>query len=337
MKKSMVLVLLLALTSCATPAPPALDEAVCATNPDAEADIAWRDRALEAWRFARREIVPINVPANTRAIFFDADCTVASANALAAQNARDVTWSAEATGETVTLPDGQDIPAGVVSFASGEGGQAFFVMSAPSVWRAGNVSPGPMGLDTLMVAVMLHEASHIAQSSTYGARISALSQRYSLSDDFNDDSMQHDFEGIPEFTASVTRETELFFQAAATTDRAEALRLARQARDLMKARAARWFVADKAYYAEAEDLWLTMEGSGQWVGYQWLTDPRGGAISVETAMPAFGTRSRWWSQHEGLAIALTLDRLGPGDWSRHAFGDGTQTLLQMLDAVLTPQ
>jgi hypothetical protein len=207
-------------------------------------------------------------------------------------------------------------------------------MSAPSVWRAGNVPPGPMGLETLMVAVMLHEASHIAQSNTYGARITALSQRYNLPDDFNDDSLQHDFEPNAEFSASVTRETELFFRAAAARDPAEALHLARQARDMMKARAARWFVGDESFYNEAEDLWLTMEGSGQWVGYRWLVDPRGGAIPVDEAMPAFGMRSRWWSQHEGLAIALTLDRLGPRDWSRHAFGDGSQTLLQMLDAAL---
>lgn len=334
MQKSMILAAVVALASCATPAPPALDTAVCVTNPDVEADIAWRDRALEAWRFARREIVPINVPPNTQAIFFDADCKFASPNALTARNARDVTWSAETPGETVTLPGGQDIPIGVTSFSSGEDGRAFFVMSEPSIWRAGNVPPGPMGLETLMVAVMLHEASHIAQSNTYGARINALSQRYSLPEEFNDDSMQHDFESDADFSALVTRETELFFQAAAATDHAEALRLARQARDMMKARAARWFVGDKAYYIEAEDLWLTMEGSGQWVGYQWLIHPRGAAVPVATAMPAFGMRSRWWSQHEGLAIALTLDRLGARDWSHHAFGYGSQTLLQMLDAAL---
>lgn len=297
-------------------------------------DRAWVDRALEAWRFSRRDIAPIAAPANFEAIFFDAHCVLTSANALSAAGARDVAWTASAHGETITLPDGQEMPAGVTSFTSAENGRAFFVMSTPSVWSAGNVPPGPMGLETLMVAVMLHEASHVAQSNTYGARITALAQRYSLPDTFNDDSLQHDFEANAEFAASVTGETELFFQAAAATDDAEALRLARQARDIMKARAARWFVGDKAYYNEAEDLWLTMEGSGQWVGYQWLIHPRGGAIPVSAAMPAFGLRSRWWSQHEGLAIALTLDRLGAHDWPRHAFGDGEQTLLQMLDAGL---
>lgn len=335
--RSLILFAALTLSACATD--PLRDEppAVCVAGLDAMSDQAWRDRALEAWRFARREIADIHVPANSQAVFFDADCAFTSPNALTARNPHAVAWSAAPHADTVTLPDGQDILSGVTSFTRGEGNASYFVMSTPSVWRAGNVPPGPMGLDTLMVAVMLHEASHIAQSHTYGARITALSQRYSLPDSFNDDSLQRDFESDAEFSASITRETELFFQAAAATDRTEALRLARQARDMMKARAVRWFVADKAYYNEAEDLWLTMEGSGQWVGYRWLVDPRGGAIPVSEAMPAFAMRSRWWSQHEGLAIALTLDRLGPHDWSRHAFGDGSQTLLQMLDAALTQQ
>ena len=30
--------------------------------------------------------------------------------------------------------------------------------------------------------------------------------------------------------------------------------------------------------AEAEDVWLTMEGSAQWAAYKWVVDPRGGAV-----------------------------------------------------------
>ena len=49
-------------------------------------------------------------------------------------------------------------------------------------------------------------------------------------------------------------------------------------------------------------------------------------------------RSRWWSQNEGLAIALTLDRLGPAHWHEVAFGASGQTaLLDMLDATLAQE
>ena len=176
MRKSMILAAALVLAACATSANPydRLDVAVCVANPDTEADFAWLDRALEAWRFARREIAAINVPANTQAVFFDADCAFTSPNALTARSTREITWSGDAVNETVTLPSGDQIPVGVISFARAENGRAYFVMSMPSVWRAGGVDNPGIGLETMMVAVLLHEASHVSQGTTYGARMSAL-------------------------------------------------------------------------------------------------------------------------------------------------------------------
>jgi hypothetical protein len=104
---------------------------------------------------------------------------------------------------------------------------------------------------------------------------------------------------------------------------------------MMRARAARHFVGDLAYYKEAEALFLTFEGSGQWAGYRWLIHPQGMALEPDLARRA-AMRSRWWSQNQGLAIALTLDRLGPANWHEVAFGAGGQTLLDMLDATLAP-
>jgi hypothetical protein len=127
---------------------------------------------------------------------------------------------------------------------------------------------------------------------------------------------------------------DLLFQAALAPDRAEVLRLTREARTMMRAREDRYFVGDDAYYREAEDIWLTMEGSGQWAGYQWVISPRGGAVPVSTAIPNFARRSGWWSQDEGLALFLVLDRLSGPSWKRHVYGDGAQTLLQLLDAAL---
>jgi hypothetical protein len=106
------LIAVLALSACATSADALRNEppAVCVAGADALSDDAWRYRALAAWRFARREIADINVPANTQAVFFDADCVFTSPNALTARSARAVTWTAAAHRETVALPDGQESP-----------------------------------------------------------------------------------------------------------------------------------------------------------------------------------------------------------------------------------
>jgi len=289
---------------------------------------------MDAWRLSSREITRLQIRGDFRAVLFDGNCTLTSDNALTSPKPGAAVWQATPHSDVVTLPNGQKIPTSVISFASALQGAPFFVMSTPSVWRANGVDNPGIGLETMMVAVLLHEASHVVQATTYGRRIGMIAERNNLPESFNDDSLQEDFKGNAEFAQSVARETDLFFQAAAANDDQTAMRLARQARNMMKARAARWFVGDKSYYVEAEDLWLTMEGSGQWAGYRWLVHPRGGAQPTDVALTNFARRGGWWSQIQGLAIALTLDRLGADGWTRHAFGDGSQTLLEMLDAQL---
>lgn len=299
-----------------------------------EADRAWIDGALAAWRLSAREITGIGEVRDFQAIFFDDDCVLTSADAFHGGAGADIAWRATPHRGAVRLPNAEEIPAGVTSFAAeGESG-AFFVMSTPSVWQTGGVRNEELGLETMMVAVFLHEGAHISQSSTYGRRITALAEANNLPDDFNDDSIQERFGENTEFAASVQHETDLFFAAAASKDDAEAERLAREARDLMRTRQARWYVGADAYLAEAEDIWLTFEGSGQWVGYQWLVHPAGGGVDAEVVMPNFARRSRWWSQNEGLGLALALDRLSRLDWKRQAFGEGALTLAAMLDDAL---
>lgn len=323
MKVWIVLVVALSAAACASaPAPPP-----CALP---EADRAWLDQAVEAWRFTSREITGIERMPRTEAIFFGADCVLRSENAFGRKN---VIWTASTHGDTVALPNGSAIPVGVTSFASvDEKKQPFFVMSTPSVWQAGGVGEGE-SLRTLMIAVMLHETSHVVQTRIFGDRLGALIDRYHLPDSFNDDSVQDRFKSNPEFAESVKQETQLFLEAAAASDVAEARALARKARRLMRERQTRWFVGDDAYFTEAEDIWLTFEGAGQWTGYQWLVHPRGGGRPKAELMARF-SKDRHWSQGEGFAIVMALERITGPSWKRHAF-DGAQTVLEMLDMALT--
>jgi hypothetical protein len=205
-------------------------------------------------------------------------------------------------------------------------------MALPSVW-SGKVDPGRIPLGPFVTAVMMHEASHVAQQQTYGARMSRLSQRWHLPDSFGDDSIQKRFQSNRDFAASVARETRLLFDAAASPDRRQALKLAREARQLIRARQKQWYPAEEGYLAPAEDIWLTMEGSGQWSGYRWLKDGQSG-ISRDVAYTDFARRGHSWTQLEGLALFLAVDRLSGTRWTRDVFGRGQQTALQWLDASL---
>ncbi len=325
------MVVALVLTGCATSAP-APSQSTCAMSAD---DRAWIDASLGAWRFTAAEITGIAAMRPFDAVFFDDDCVLTSANAFSAATITDVSWIATPHSGEITLPDGQPMPAGVTSFASAEGGRAFFVMSTPSVWRAAGVTNDALGLETMMIGVLLHEGSHVAQFDAYGPRIAAIETASHLpGDDINADMVQNRFGDDAEFAASAARETELLFQITQTRDDVEARRLAREARDLIRVRQARWYTGADAYLADAEDTWLTLEGSGQWVAYQWMVHPAGSGAESDVAMANFASRGRWWSQKEGIALAFAVDRLARFDWRRHAFGDCEMTLLEMLDAAL---
>jgi hypothetical protein len=309
----------------AAPAPDAHPRACSLSKPDR----AWLDRSVAAWAFTARNITHIRLPVKFEARIFDAHCVLASSTAMAGGPDR---WTATPHRGHIKLPNGEVTPAKVTSFAFSNGKTGFFVMSTPSVWRAGKVKGGPLGLPTLMVAVLIHEGSHVVQIPTYGKRVDELSKQYHLPASFDDDSIQEKFGANRAFAASVNRETGLLLDAARASDRRKALRLAREARTLIRERQARWY--KDAYLAPAEDIWLTMEGSAQWAGYQWLV--RGGKYSPAVAEAGFGTHGKWWSQNEGFALFMALDRLTAGRWKAHAFGDGKQTGLEMLDAALSP-
>lgn len=296
-----------------------------------QADQAWLDQALGAWDRALATAAETAHPPQIQAIIFDQDCTLTSRTAM---SGGEKVWSSEPHNGEVLLPHGSALPVQIVSFAAPAPGGAFFVMAAPSIWQTGGVQSAELGLEQLMTAVLIHEAAHVLQFPTYGSRISLLADVHDLPADFSDDSIQERFELEEEFASSIARETELLLGAADAVDLTDAVGLAREARLLAQARHDRWFSGELAYLKEAEDVWLTLEGSAQWLGYRWLMDRSGGARSPEEAANGFGLRGRWWSQRHGFALFAALERLQGAEWKKHAFGDGAKTAGEMLDQAL---
>ena len=98
----------------------------------------------------------------------------------------------------------------------------------------------------------------------------------------------------------------------------------------MRARYARWFTGKDAFMADAEPVWLTLEGSVQWLAYTWEVDPHGGRVPPGDVLPGFET-DKWWTQREGLAAFMALQRLTGAAWKKQAFHLGQKNILQMLD------
>ena len=78
-------------------------------------DQAWLDRAMNAWDLTSRRITRVGRIANLQAVIFDAGCVLVSRTAMSGGPR---TWQATRHAGQVKLPNGETIPANVISFAA---------------------------------------------------------------------------------------------------------------------------------------------------------------------------------------------------------------------------
>lgn len=285
-------------------------------------DEAWLAAAPAAWSLVERDALGLEPgDAKPQFVLFDEVCSYGSADGKR--------WHAALHDGEVTLPDGAVLPPVVASFAApGPGGTPFMAMALPSVWRAQGVS-SELGLEKMLFAVFVHEMAHTRQFGIYAPKLDDLTTLWALPEDLDDDAVQERFADQPDFAASVDRERELLY-AALEGDEESARSRARQALNLIEARRARWYVGVDERYAELEDVFLTLEGVGNFAGYAWLVHAEGGAMPPEVAAAGMRRGGRRWSQDEGMAIFLVLQRLNP-QWSGAAFGTAPRPALQLLE------
>ena len=251
-------------------------------------------------------------------VFFDSVC-VYTTSAMAALRAAPVPgprlhgielpWRAVAHGGSLTLPDAVQMPVALTTFTNVTAGASpYFVMAAPAYWAENGHGEEPE-----LTGIFLHEFAHTRQILGMAAAIAPLEAAWDYPEPLNDDAVQTRFAGDPEYVAAYVAERDLFFRAAAAPELADARLLATEALARMKRRHARWFQGDAAVFARLDDIFLALEGVGQWSGYAWLAHPDGGGVAHDEAIRIMLGSRKWWVQDEGLALFLTVDRLLP-EW-----------------------
>ncbi len=297
------------------------------------ADSAWISASLDGWKRVSTRAAINAAPRYPELILFDESCVhrlvplarkAGRARLVAAGQRFQV--RSETHGDSITLPGGSRTPAALTSFASPtpDGGM-FFVMALPSIWRANNRS------DTLASAVFIHEFTH-TQTRGLAARIDRLVKR-GLPEDADDDVIQTRFGENAAFKSAFEAERDTLFAALAATSQRDVRRLAEKALAMIDARRGERFVGADSIYADAEDVFLSLEGTGQWMAYLWFVDARGGAMRAEAALPAIRRGGRRWSQDEGLALLLLAERLSPAAPKR-LFAKRPVTIIPLLRTLL---
>ena len=295
----------------------------------------WTRVALNNWERLDRERIGMTNPSTPTLILFDQACTYRfTPNPAGAFQAGGRVYSVEGQPHEgfIDLPNGGQVPARKLSFAApNDDGAMFFVMGLPALWRADKEEA--RNPDHLAMLVFMHEFAHTQQGEGLGRRIDSLIAR-GLPEDANDDTLQETWEDTVGYASSVTVERDLFYQSATAPSQSERLGLlAQAARHMTDRRNA--FLTDQPLWREADDIFLTLEGSGNWAAWTWLTDPRGGGLTPEAATAFVRGKGRWWSQDQGLGLMLALDGLIP-NWPHLTFGSEGTTADSLLERALQP-
>ena len=273
-------------------------------------DERWLRQALANWDVARRRLLKAEARPFNPIVTYDGRCsyTIAGGSRLRP------TWTAAAHDGQVNLPNGGSIPAGPNASNMTKDGGNFVVFSLPSIWRP--VAPkSEIPLELFLEAILLHELGHAYQAAVSPSlSFPALHARRSLPGSVNDDSVQEKFKPNPAYVRDYEAERDLLFRAASAPTRTRARALACDALAKLRQRRSRYFRGADAIWAEVDELSLTTEGMGEWVGYSWVTRVRG--LPASAVLPRF--RGRFWSQEQGLALFLVIDRLVPG-WQKLLF------------------
>jgi hypothetical protein len=305
-------------------AQPAIPDPTCAMLP---ADQSWIEQALRNWHVAEQRELKLSPSPLPTIVAIDASCVFVATH----RPDNRIVWQATPHTDTVLLPDGKNVPFGVISFASPAEGKTpagFFAMSLPSVWRAKGIQSG-LGLERLMDGVLLHEMTHTRQFYFVNPRMDKLTAQYKLSDDIGDDSLQDAYRNNPAYVADYEAERDLLYASALAPTDDEAKKLARQALAKMRARRAKWFVGDAEKWKPIDEIFLTMEGLGQWTAYAWFTDKQGPALDPLRVLPEVRRKRNFWTQDEGLALILVVDRLVP-NWQKLAFAPNPELAVSLL-------
>ena len=302
---------------------------------DVAAARPWIERWFAAWELASRRILRLPDAPPPDVVFFDRTC-VYTTSAVSGGDApivegppllgKKLAWRARAHGGTLTLPNSTQVPIGLMSFTDvAKDSGPFFVMAAPAYWaeQGHGQEPGLTG-------VFLHEFAHTRQVGGMAHILGPIDAAWSYSEELDDDVVQTHFEADPEYVKAYLAERDLLYRGADAGSAAEARALAAETLAMMRGRQARWFTGDKAVFATLDNVFLAMEGVGQWTAYAWLAHPEGGGLDRAVAIQRMLGRRRRWTQDEGLALLLVVDRLLP-EWPALEFGVPAPGALDLLE------
>jgi hypothetical protein len=234
----------------------------------------------------------------------------------------------------VWLPDRNPIPARearIFTSPYASGGTSVVVCALPGlVERTLEGFHGP-DLADFLLGIVAHEMTHTRQAIAVDARFKHLAARGPLPTSFDDNVVESTFGQNKEFRTLFEKERDKLLKAALQDDEPEnGRKLVREALALMRERRAKFFVGEHANYGELEDIFLMMEGIGQWVHFQVLREKAPAGEPWQKTAQIFLGRTQSWVQWEGFALFVLINREIP-NWQARFFSPAFPSPFTLLE------
>lgn len=297
---------------------------------------------FKAWELVSGDVFKLKENKPSRFVFFDNEY-VYTTSPLTGKGGKIIegpqlfgekqTWYKKAHKGTLLLPDGSETKVEMMIFANSTNEKtvkAFFVMPLLSFWEKEKIGDHNIGLDKLTAGVFTHEFSHTQQLSSFdkfGTYFDNYQKKYDTTN-FGDDMMQDIFEKDAAVNVLYNNELKAFTKAT-LVDNAERKAATLDALKKFQEKHTFIFNRDKKDLKLIDDIWLTMEGIGQYAMYEYLINPKGANLSKDKAYAAMKTKS--WSQEEGFELFILLAKYkNPELWANRFFGSEMQTIVETL-------
>lgn len=300
---------------------------------------------FSAWKLIGEDTYEIDTLSHVDFIFFDDKYVYSTSNITITNgilvkgynlNNLKLKWKKALHHDTIRLPDKSLVPIGLMSFAAeipNEKKKSFFIMPLPSFWMKLGIESKELGIENLLTGIFIHEFSHSQQMQNFGRQIALYEKEKNFGKDFNDNLVQNIFQKDTSYVKHYNQEVDLLYSL--TRSNLHDIASLEKAIILMKQRQNVYFKDEYNGLTNIDNIFLTMEGLGQYSMYLWLIHPKGGNIKKEIAIEGVRRNRNWWSQDEGFALFLILDELSKSKkWAKEMFGINTVSVTTLIEQII---
>ena len=207
--------------------------------------------------------------------------------------------------------------------------KTFFISPVPAFFHTIAPPDQKIYLDLLLTGMNMHELTHTRQLPFVISQILQAQKNYKLPESIDDNSIERTFENNEAYKALFVKEKTHLWNAAMAANLDSCKRQLKIALDLATERQRTFFVQENEGYKKLDDIFLALEGSAMWAQYKTTRKYAPQGQSPEQTLYFLFQHGNSWSQEEGLALFLIIDKLVPG-WQAQFFSKELPSPFELL-------